>query len=208
MNRLFEPRIQAATRERYALSPAITAWLVVALWVPYVLLNTLFPGPVVSYTLGLLLAVIALGVLWLAGETPWTLYLRLALPSRAGLLILLLMLAFIPCALLVGRGQPFNAVDDLIYAPLSALGQELYFRAALLVALARILAVRPRLVVPAQAALFALWHARAFLVVAPLPALGALLLTCVAGLLWGAQASRDRTVLWAVAQHTLFLAVQ
>ena len=118
------------------------------------------------------------------------------------------MLTFIPAALLAGRGQPFSALDDLVYAPASALGQELYFRAALLVALARLCAGRPRLAVVAQAALFALWHVRALLVVAPLPAFGALLLTFVAGLLWGAQVSRDRTVLWTVAEHALFLAVQ
>jgi len=203
-----EPRTSTLEQSRLTLNPTTAAWLVVVLWLPYIALNTLFPGPILAYTLGLLLAALALGALLLSGESPRTLPLRLAPPSRLGLLILLVMLLFIPAALLVGRGQPFNVLDDLVYAPASALGQELYFRAALFVALVRLCAERPRLAVPAQAALFALWHVRAFLVVAPLPALGALLLTFVAGLLWGAQVSRDRTILWTVAEHSFFLAVQ
>jgi len=59
-----------------------------------------------------------------------------------------------------------------------------------------------------QAALFGLWHARAFRVVAAGPALGVLTLTFAAGLLWGIQAQRDRTVAYAAAQHALFLMVQ
>ncbi|HEV8192275.1 MAG TPA: CPBP family glutamic-type intramembrane protease [Ktedonobacterales bacterium] len=203
-----EPRIQRAVQARLTLNPARAAWLVVALWVPYAALNTLFPGSPLTYTLALLLAALALSLLLFSGESPRTLYLRLARPSRFGLLILLLMLAFIPGALLAGRGQAFSVLDDLAYAPASALAQELYFRAALLVALARLSTGRPQRAVLAQAALFALWHVRAFLVVAPLLALGALLLTFVAGLFWGAQVSRDRTVMWAAAEHTLFLIVQ
>ncbi len=203
-----EPRIKPSIQERLALNPTHAAWFVVAIWVPYAALNTLFPGPIITYALGLLLAAFAIGALLLSGESLRTLYLRLALPSRVGLLILLPMLVFIPGALLAGRGQPFSALDDLVYAPASALGQELYFRAALLVALAHLCARRPRLAVVVQAALFGLWHVRAFLVVGPLPALGALLLTFVAGLLWGAQDSRDRTILWTAAEHTLFLIVQ
>lgn len=203
-----EPRIKPSIQQRLALNPTPAAWLVVALWVPYAALNTLFAGPIVTYALGLLLAAFALGMLLLSGESPQALYLRLALPSCVGLLILLPMLVFIPGALLAGRGQPFSPLVDLIYAPASALGQELYFRAALLVALAHLCARRPRLAVVVQAAFFALWHTRAFLVVAPLPALGALLLTFVAGLLWGAQVRRDRTILWTAAEHTLFLIVQ
>lgn len=203
-----EPVIATAPQKRPLLNPDYAAWFVVVLWVPYLVVNTLFLGPVFTYSAGLLLAALALGVLLFAGETPRTLYLRLALPSRVGLLILLLLLVFIPGALLLGRGQPFISVYDLLYALASAVGQELYFRAALLVALTRLFEGQTRLAIVMQAALFAIWHARAFLVVAPLAALGALLLVFVAGLLWGAQVSRDRTILWSAAEHTLFLIVQ
>jgi len=203
-----EPKLQTMVRERQRLRATVAAWLVVALWAPYAALNTLFPGPTLTYTFGLLIAAFSLGVLLLAGESRQTLSLRLVLPSRFGLVILLAMLVFIPGALLAGRGQPFSALDDLVYAPASAFGQELFFRGALLAAFARLFAGRPRLAVVAQAALFALWHLRAFWVVAPLLALGALLLTFVAGLLWGAQVSRDRTILWSFAEHALFLMVQ
>src|SRR5262245_30033293 len=203
-----DPRLATAAQAKRLEHSPVAAWLVVALWVPYSALNTLFPGPALTYTLALLLAALALGLLLRSGDSAQTLSLQVAPPSRFGLLILLLMLVFVPGALLAGRVQPFSVLDDLVYAPISALSQELYFRAALLVALSRLGLGRARLAIVAQAALFALWHARAFLVVAPLLALGALLLTLVAGLLWGTQVSRDRTILWSFAEHTLFLMVQ
>ncbi|HKB46163.1 MAG TPA: hypothetical protein VKC57_00595, partial [Ktedonobacterales bacterium] len=116
-----------------AATPAV--WIVIALWAPYALVNTLFPGPLLTYSLGLLIALVALGLLWSAGVSPRACFLALAPPSRQGLVLLALLSTFIPTALLLGRGQPFNWLDDLVYAPASALGQELYFRSALLVAL-------------------------------------------------------------------------
>ena len=184
------------------------AWIVIALWVPYALLNTLFPGPLPSYGLGLLIAVIALGLLWGAGVSPRACFLALAPPSRQGLTLLALLSAFIPAVLLLGHGQPFSWLDDLVYAPASAVGQELFFRSALLVALGRVWPRDARLALVGQALAFALWHVRAFRVAPLAPAIGVLVVTFVAGLLWGMQVRRDRTVLYAVLQHALFLAIQ
>ena len=186
----------------------IAAWIVVGLAAPYILLNTLFPGPALSYTLGMALALLALFALLLAGITPQALGLRLALPSRQGALVLALLLVFIPGALLAGRAQPLGWLDDLVYAPASALAQELYFRAALLVALRQLARGNTRLALALQAALFALWHIRAFEVATIAQALAVLALTFLAGLLWGWQAQRDRTILYTFLQHTLFLIVQ
>ena len=189
-----------------AATPA--AWIVIALWAPYAVLNTLFPGPLLSYGLGVLIALLALAVLWSAGISPRTCFLTLAPPSRQGLVLLALLSAFVPAVLLLGRGQTFSWLDDLIYAPASALGQELYFRSALLVALGTVWRGDTRLALVGQALAFALWHVRAFRVAPHAPALGVLVLTFVAGLLWGLQVRRDRTVLYAVVQHTIFLAIQ
>src|SRR5262249_37226871 len=123
-----ELRSRPVAPARLVLHHTWAPWLVLALWAPYAALNTLFPGPLLTYALGLLLAALALGVLLRSGESPQALYLRLALPSRLGVLILvLLLLVFIPGALLAGRGQAFSALDALVFAPASALGQELYF---------------------------------------------------------------------------------
>src|SRR5262245_33874376 len=130
--------VRARPAIRGRISVPLAAWLVVALWVPYALLNTLFPGPALTYALGMALALAGLALLWLAGITPRACFVRLAPLSWRGALLLGLLLVFIPAALLAGRGQPPSWLDDIVYAPASALAQELYFRAALLAALTRL----------------------------------------------------------------------
>jgi hypothetical protein len=44
----------------------LAAWAVIALWLPYAALNTIFPGPHLTYTLGLALAALGLALLRLA----------------------------------------------------------------------------------------------------------------------------------------------
>jgi hypothetical protein len=190
------------------LSSLVAARLVVALWLPYTALNMLFPSPALTYSFGLVFATCALVTLRLAGFSRQELYLVTALPSRQGGALLLALMLFIPLALLAGRGQAWHPLDALVYAPLSGVAQELYFRSALLPVLLRRYPARPWLALSLQALAFALWHARAFRVAPPAQAIGALLLLCGAGLLWGWQVRRDGTVLYAAAQHTLFLIVQ
>jgi membrane protease YdiL (CAAX protease family) len=190
------------------LSFTVAARCVVALWLPYAALNTVFPSAAFTYTLGLAIAACALAALRLAGLSWPDLFVRLAWPSRAGGVLLLALLLFIPAALLAGRGQSWRPLEALVYAPLSGIGQELYFRSALLPVLLRRYPARPWLALALQALAFALWHARAFRVVPPAQAIVALLLLFAAGLLWGWQVRHDRTVLYAAAQHTLFLIVQ
>jgi len=182
--------------------------MVVGLAAPYILLNTLFPGPALSYILGMAIALLALATLLRAGNTPRALGLRLAAPSRQGGLVLALLLVFILGAMLAGRAQPLGWLKDLVYAPASALAQELYFRAALLTAFKQLCRGNTRLALALQAALFALWHIRAFEVATIAQALAVLALTFLAGVLWGWQAQRDRTILYTFLQHTLFLIVQ
>lgn len=183
------------------------AWLVVGLWLPYAALNTLFPGPAVTYALGLLGAACALVLLWRTGSGPRACFVRVAALSRSGAAILGVLSLYIPAVLLAGRGKGFDLLGDLVYAPASALGQELYFRSALLVALLRLCRSRPWLALSIDALLFGLWHVRAFRVIAWAPALGVVLATALAGLLWSLQVRRDRTMVYAFALHTLFLLV-
>lgn len=185
----------------------VGAWAVIALWLPYAALNTLFPGPLVMYAGGLVLALGGLGLLSLAGISPRECFVRLGMLSWWGVLLLLPLMVVLPAAMLAGRLQPWSPVEYLIYAPASALAQELYFRAGLLAALTIVCHGRKHIALLLQAALFGLWHLRAFMVVPMLPAIGIILATTLAGLLWGLQAQRDRTILYTTAQHGLFLAL-
>jgi hypothetical protein len=184
------------------------AGLVGALWVPYTVLNTLYPGPIVTYSLGLACAGLALGILRLAGMTREELFVRLAPLSGRGAAVLAALSLFVPLALLAGRGQPWNALDDLVYAPASGVAQELYFRSALLPVLLTLCPARPARCIALQALLFALWHVRAYRAVPAGPATGVLAVVFVGGLLWGWQVRHDRTVVYAAVQHTLFLILQ
>jgi membrane protease YdiL (CAAX protease family) len=177
--------------------------IVIALWLPYTLLNLFFPGPALTYALGLVIALLALILLKLAHVPAVGIYPQI--PSQGSIVALAILMLFIPFALLIGRGQPWEWLGDMVYAPASALGQELYFRSALLTALG---SRGSRRAILLQAALFALWHARAFRVVPAWEALLVLLGTFVAGLLWGWQVRRDNTTFYAFIQHLLFLIVQ
>jgi len=187
-------------------SVRIAAWAVVALWLPYTALNTLFPGPQITYALGLALALLGLLLLRRAGISPGVCFVRVAPLSWQGALWLLPLLLAIPAAWLAGRFQGWNWLDNVVYAPLSALAQELYFRAALLAALTILCGGRRLLPLLLQSALFGLWHLRAFGSVPLLPAVGILVATAFAGFCWGMQARRDRTILYAWLEHTLLLA--
>jgi CAAX prenyl protease-like protein len=187
------------------LSKALAAWLVIALWPPYVALNAIFPGPPMTYTLGLALALLGLMILWLAGMPLRACYVRRAPLSRQGALLLLVLMVVVPSALLAGRLQPWRPLDDLVYAPASALAQELYFRAGLLIALSTVFHGRQNVALVTQSVLFGLWHLRAFTVVPPAPAIGIILATTIAGLIWGRETQRDGTMIYAAAQHTFFL---
>jgi hypothetical protein len=190
------------------LSLPAAASLVGALWVPYTVLNTLYPGPIVTYSLGLACAGLALSTLRLAGMTREELFVGLGPLSRRGAAVLAALSLFIPLALLAGRGQPWNVLDDLVYAPASGVAQELYFRSALLPVLLTLCPARPARGIALQALLFALWHARAYRAVPAGPATGVLAVAFVGGLLWGWQVWHDRTVVYAAVQHTLFLIIQ
>ena len=184
----------------------LAAGVVFALAAPYTLLNTLFPGPVLTYACGLAIARVALGALWLAGIPLAACGVRVAPLSRQGALALGALLLYLPLALWLGASHPRDWVAKLVYVPASALGQELYFRGALLGALRQMGATRGgRWAVALQALAFALWHLRAFRVVGPGLALLVLGGTCAAGAVWGWQTRRDGTLLYATTQHLLFL---
>lgn len=195
-------------------APLLAAGVLI-LWGLYVVFYTLdLPAPG-DALLELLPGALAVALLLWGGFSPGQLYLRLAPLSQPGARVLaaqflVLAVVVLPVAL-TGGWIGFHPLAFLLFAPLGALAQETFFRAALLPALDAALAPRRRLALGLQALLFSLWHVPlAWLAapVAPLPAvISVAVVTFFAGLGWGWQVRRDRTLVWAFAQHSLFLMV-
>ena len=143
----------------------------------------------------------------MAGLTRAELNLRLARISLAGFAAL----AATSILLLPVLGSSttwigWRWVAGLVYAPASGIAQELYFRSALLPGLERAFKRRGTVSLIAHAAIFVGFHVRTFLAISSLPpALIVALVLFLAGCGWGWQVQRDRTVVWAMLQHSLFL---
>jgi hypothetical protein len=152
---------------------------------------------------------ISLLVLLGAGMSRFHLNLRLAPISKPGLIVLgATTLLLLP---ILGSNSGWTGwrwLPALAYAPASGIAQELYFRAALLPSLQRAVGGRKTIALLLHSVIFIGFHFRTFQAIPtpPLTALVALVLF-LAGCGWGWQVQRDRTVVWAMLQHSLFLVV-
>ena len=173
----------------------------------YTLIDVLQP-PEPRYTLlAFLPGAISLVALRAAGLSRLELNLRLAPLSKAGLAALaattLLMLP------ILGSASSFTGwrwLPALVYAPASGIAQELYFRAALLPGLERAFGHKKTLALLIHSVIFVGFHYRTFQAIPSFPIF--LLVAAVlflAGCGWGWQVQRDRTVVWSMLQHSLFL---
>jgi hypothetical protein len=180
--------------------------VILLLWLAYTLLYTLHPGDTLAAVLEFVPGVLAVTALVTADLSLPECFLRMARPSRSGLMLLAASLLFMPFVWLSGRWTGWNGMAALVFAPASGISQELFFRAALLPVLLATFTAQPSLAVGLHALFFALWHVPKALMVAPLGGvIGAVVVTFVCGLLWGAQVQRDRTVLWLMGFHSLLL---
>jgi membrane protease YdiL (CAAX protease family) len=148
-----------------------------------------------------LLALRASGISWAE------LYLRYARISKPGLMVLgLTTTILLP---ILGSNSAWIGWDwlpALVYAPASGIAQELYFRSSLLPGFEKLFGHRRAVALVFHAIIFIAFHYRTYQVLPSLPI--ALLVTAVlflAGCGWGWQVQRDRTVVWAILQHSLFL---
>ena len=133
--------------------------------------------------------------------------LRLRRPSRSGIIVLAVVTVLLLPILAPSSGfTGWRWLPALVYAPASGIAQELYFRASLLPGLQRAFKGRQTPALLAHALIFIGFHFRTF---QALPSIGIALVVAVvlflAGCGWGWQVQRDRTVVWAVLQHSLFL---
>lgn len=183
--------------------------LLAALAVVYTAVEFVQPAAPVYTCLSLLLAILAVITLRTAGFSSAELRLRYArLSWPGGALLLAATVLMLPILASSTGFIGWQTLPALVYAPGSGIAQELFFRAALLPALERIMPGRRFLALLAHTAIFILWHLRTFTLLPSFPFI--LLVATVlglAGLAWGGQVQRDDTVLWSTAQHSLFLIV-
>jgi len=182
---------------------------VILLWLGYTVLQTLFVigfvGENRNTILGFIPGVVGVGVLLAAGLSRQDCFLVVRPLSWKGFGVLLAVFVFALAAILpfsVWRGWRWKAA--LIHAPASGISQELFFRAALLPAMQLIVKQRKGLGLLLHALLFGLWHIGPLFVGAPIWAVIAVMMVpFLSGIGWGWQVQRDRTVLWAMVQHSL-----
>jgi hypothetical protein len=145
--------------------------------------------------------------LLVAGITAKACYLQFAPISKQSILVyavmLFLMLPVVVAGLQAGgwAGPDWRLI--FINAPIDAISQELYFRAALLPALLLVMPRKPRLALGLQALIFAFYHIGMFRVAPAGAVVSALFLTFLVGIGWGWQVKRDGTVVWAMIHHTI-----
>jgi hypothetical protein len=128
------------------------------------------------------------------------------LSLKGGLALLVATVFMLP---ILGSSTGFTGwqwLPALVYAPASGIAQELYFRASLLPAFEK-WAGNKDFALVLHGLVFIVFHLRTFIAIGlqPIAILTAVVLFA-AGCVWGWQVQRDRTVVWAMLQHSLFLA--
>lgn len=182
---------------------------VLLLWLAYTVLQTLSVvwemSEARSAPLAFVPGILGVAALLGAGMTREACYLRLGRLSGRGFAVLAVVLVFALSAILPAmEWVGWSWMAALVYAPASGVAQELFFRATLLPAMEALLPGRPRLALVLHSALFGLWHIAPAFVGAPVWAVAAVMLVpFVSGLGWGWQVRHDRTVIWAMVQHSL-----
>jgi membrane protease YdiL (CAAX protease family) len=103
---------------------------------------------------------------------------------------------------MVWKGWSWTAA--LILAPAGGIAQELFFRSTLLPILRKVFSRRAKWALILHSVLFGFWHIGPLFVGAPAWAVIAVMaVPFLSGIGWGWQVVHDRTVLWAMIQHSL-----
>lgn len=188
----------------------ITFVIVLLLWLVYTAMQTLsVTGDLNQDTylfLGLIPGILGVGALLFYGLRREECYLQFRRPSLAGILVLIaIFILALSVVLPVGEWQGWNWRAALLLAPVGGVSQELFFRSALLPATLLILPKRPRFALLLHSLLFGLWHIGPLFIGAPLWAVFVVMLVpFLCGIGWGWQVMHDKTVVWAMVQHSLF----
>ena len=184
--------------------------IILLLWVVYTVVYSLHPSDPLAVLLEIIPGILAICALSMAGFKREAYYLRFAPISKTGIIFLVASLISLPIMIPSGRWIGWDWTAALIYAPASAIAQELFFRSALLPGLMAVTTKKgPIFALWLHSTLFALWHVpKAYLGGAPLGGIiGVIVVTFLCGTLWGNQVQRDRTIIWATGVHFLILVI-
>ena len=182
---------------------------VLLLWAGYTTLQTLgVMGHIsvdMSAALGFIPGVLGVTILLLVGFKREDCFLVFNPISGKGLAILVVVFVFALSAMLpvmVWQGWSWKAA--LILAPAGGIAQELFFRSALLPALRHLFRRSAKIALVSHSVLFGLWHIGPLFLGAPVWAVIAVMtVPFLSGIGWGWQVVNDRTVIWAMVQHSL-----
>ena len=188
---------------RLALAAILVLWLLYTTL--HVLSVTSAVGEVWAAALGFAPGVLGVGSLLAAGLSRDQCYLRYRPITGKGLAVLVAVFFFALAAILpVSHWTGWDWSAALLYAPANGISQELFFRASMLPALVVVFRGRRGISLVAHAALFGLWHIPPLFVGAPWWAVVAVMVVAfLSGIGWGWQVQTDRTVVWAMIQHSL-----
>lgn len=184
---------------------------VLGLWLIYTAIQSASLAQVIAEPFASIISLVPglLGIILLLSTNfqPSDLYLRLGGISKIGValyaaMIILSWFIVFPTGTYAG----WRSVAALLYAPIGAISQELFFRAVLLPVLLLAFNGRTWLALIGHSILFGLWHIGTIFAGAPIPtALAVMFVPLLFGLAWGWQVMRDRTVLWSILHHGLLL---
>jgi membrane protease YdiL (CAAX protease family) len=188
---------------------ALATTSVLLLWAGYTTLQTLgVMGRMsleMSAALGFLPGVLGVAILLLVGVKREDCFLVFNPISGKGFTILVVVFIFALAAMLpamVWQGWSWKAA--LIMAPASGIAQELFFRSTLLPTLRHVFPRSTKFALVLHSVLFGFWHIGPLFVGAPAWAVIAVMaVPFLSGIGWGWQVAHDRTVIWAMVQHSL-----
>src|SRR4030042_639097 len=188
-----------------------SAWVMLFLWLLYTLVYTLPFDNNLEAILEALAGVLGIVILLAMGVTRQDLYLQVQSISKRGWIALGLATLALIGPLATSPWVGVRWLPLLVYAPLSGITQELFFRASLLPAIQRLCGGKTWSSLVLHAVLFGLWHVPLAYLAAPISpwvaVLALFVVTSLAGLAWGWQVQHDRTVVWTMLHHSLLLMV-
>lgn len=199
--------IQLPEKQRRVLPFEGALAVTLAMGIGITVLDVWQPAEPLLSILAFLPGLLSIAALLASGLSLANLYLRFGWISLAGLLGLAATTVLLLPILGSSTGWTgWNWLLGLVLAPASAIAQELYFRGSLLPALEHALHGKQDKALLLHALIFVGYHFRTFRSVSSLPV--TILIAIVlfaAGCGWGWQVQRDRTIVWAMVQHSLFL---
>ena len=198
-------RTMQTRTEGKKLSIQLSSSITLLLWGVYTVFQIIFLDQPFVDLIGLLAGILAITILLTSGLSLTDCHLRVAsISKKAGWLYVAIFLLWVGVVLPTGGKPHWDWQSILIFAPATAIAQEIFFRSALLPALLHSLKGKFGWALFIHSILFAIWHMGVFTTNAPPAAATAVVLVpFLISFAWGWQVHRDRTVLWAILHHTL-----